>query len=114
MDGVELATKLAGAGHAQRFLFISGYCDGSSLPDRSGDLPATAFLAKPFSIPDLMKSFRALLEQEPAGRRVASLRERRAPSALRRPAAPIDAVRALERKSRPLQAGRDTLLEDSR
>jgi two-component system cell cycle sensor histidine kinase/response regulator CckA len=62
MDGVELAKKLAGAGHAQRFLFISGYCDGQSLAERTRDLPVSAFLAKPFSIPDLVQAFHALLE----------------------------------------------------
>jgi CheY-like chemotaxis protein len=62
MDGVELAKKLAGAGQAQRFLFISGYCDGQSLAERTSDLPLSAFLAKPFSIPDLVQAFRDLMK----------------------------------------------------
>src|SRR3954451_1506039 len=113
MDGVELAGKLAGAGQAQRFLFISGYCDGDFIPERTRDFPVSAFLAKPFSIPDLVHTFRALLEEEPAAARVAAVRQKRAPSALRRSAIPIDSVRALRRKTRRLQAKRDALLEDA-
>src|SRR4051794_4337191 len=51
MDGIELAKKLAAAGHSQRFLFISGYCNSDCIPNRSADFPLSAFVAKPFSIP---------------------------------------------------------------
>src|SRR3954471_15657324 len=53
MDGVELATKLCSAGQAQRFLFVSGYCDGEAMAERTREFPVSAFLPKPFSIPDL-------------------------------------------------------------
>ena len=114
MDGIELGRKLFSAGLAQRFLFISGYCDEDSLSERAGDLPATAFLSKPFSIPDLIKVFRGLLEEQPAAVRVGSVREKRAPSPLRHPAAPIDVMRALRRKTGRLQLRRDALLDDAR
>jgi len=113
MDGVELAGKLAGAGQAQRFLFISGYCDGDFIPERTRDFPVSAFLPKPFSIPDLLHTFRELLEQTPAGVRAAAVRQKPASSALRRPATPLDTVRILRRKTRRLQAKRGALLEDA-
>jgi CheY-like chemotaxis protein len=74
IDGIELAEKLVGAGQARRFLFISGYCDGESMLERTRNLPVSAFLAKPFSIPDLVRAFRDLLEQDPASVRVAAVR----------------------------------------
>ena len=114
MDGIELASKLNGAGKAQRFLFVSGYCDGQSMLERISEFPVSAFLPKPFSIPDLIHTFRALLEEEPASVRVAAVRENRGPSALRRLATPIDDLRALRRKTRRLQTRRDALIEDAR
>ena len=112
MDGIELATKLAAAGYAQRFLFISGY-DEDGTTERIGAFPVSGFLAKPFSIPQLLSTVRDLLEQ-PVAARTASLRERRVSSALRHPPAPIDAVGALRRKTRRLLERRDALLEDTR
>jgi len=113
MDGIELATKLAGDGQAQRFLFISGYCDGNGVAERTRDLPACEFLPKPFSIPELMRVFRGLLEQESVNVRVASVREKRAPRALRPAAARVDAMWELRRKSRRFETRRDTLIEDA-
>jgi len=112
MDGIELARKLAAAGHAQRFLFISGYCDGDGMAERTRDLPTSSFLAKPFSIPDLLHVVRGLMEADPSGVRSASVREKRLRTALRRPAAPIDSVRALRRKARRLQVRQDALRVD--
>ena len=97
MDGIELAAKLIEAGHAQRFLFISGYCDGAAMPERTSDFPVFAFLAKPFSIPDLIHTFRDLLQQEPPAVRVAAVRQKRDPSALRRPTSRPGSGRALRR-----------------
>jgi CheY-like chemotaxis protein len=114
MDGIQLAEKLAGAGQAQRFLFISGYCDGDCMPERTRNIPVSAFLGKPFSIPDLVRAFRDLLQQEPAAVRVAAVREKRAPSGLRRPATAIDGVRSLRGRTRRLRKRSNALLEDTR
>jgi CheY-like chemotaxis protein len=113
MDGIELARKLTGAGKAQRFLFVSGYCDGEYMPERISEFPVSAFLPKPFSIPDLLHTFRELLEQTPAGVRAAAVRQKPSSSALRRLETPLDTVRTLRRKTRRLQAKRDALLEDA-
>jgi CheY-like chemotaxis protein len=72
MDGIELARKLLEAGYADRFLFVSGYCDLDESPERIRDLRIASFLAKPFSIPALLHSVRELLSREPhavAGRK---------------------------------------------
>jgi DNA-binding NtrC family response regulator len=73
MDGVDLAARLRAAGHAGKFLFISGYCDLESLADRLRGLNAS-FLAKPFSIPELIRVVRGMLDdqltvRQPARRR---------------------------------------------
>ncbi len=62
MDGFELADQLARAGHAKRFLFISGYYDTESMAERMEDFPSAAFLSKPFPIPDLMRAIRGLMD----------------------------------------------------
>ena len=67
MDGVELAFRLREQGSARRFLFISGFCDRQSLESRIAGLEAQ-FLAKPFSIPELIRVVRATLEESRAGR----------------------------------------------
>jgi len=113
MDGIELAKAMARDGQAERFLFISGYCDPGALPATGRDFPTSAFLAKPFSISDLLKVFRELMCENPQAIRAASLREHRKKSALRRPAAPIDAVRALRRKARRLRGRRDELMRET-
>jgi FixJ family two-component response regulator len=73
MDGVDLATRLRAAGHAGRFLFISGYCDLESLEDRLRGLNAS-FLAKPFSIPELIRVVRGMLDDQLTVRQSARLR----------------------------------------
>lgn len=60
MDGVDLAVRLRAEGRAERFLFISGFCDSQSLEGRIRDLRAS-FLAKPFSIPELIRVVHDLL-----------------------------------------------------
>jgi FixJ family two-component response regulator len=78
MDGVDLATRLRAGGYAGKFLFISGYCDLESLEGRLRGLDAD-FLAKPFSVPELLRVVHGLLEerrtapQQPAGLRRAAL-----------------------------------------
>jgi CheY-like chemotaxis protein len=116
MDGVELARKMVAAGQAQRFLFISGYCDMDAIPNRAREFPASAFLSKPFSIPDLLQTFRALLEEQPANGRTASVRDQAHRTALRRAVPPsgIDVLRALCRKTARLRSQRDHLVEDTR
>ena len=66
MDGVDLASRLHAARHAAKFLFISGFCDRRSLEGRIRGLHS-GFLAKPFSIPELIRMVHALLEERPAG-----------------------------------------------
>jgi DNA-binding NtrC family response regulator len=65
MDGVDLAARLRADGDAAKFLFISGYCDLESLENRLHGLDAS-FLAKPFSIPELLRVVRCMLEQRTA------------------------------------------------
>jgi len=62
MDGVDLATHLLAGGYAARFLFISGYCDLESLEGRLNGLDAS-FLPKPFSIPELIRVVRLMLDE---------------------------------------------------
>ena len=67
MDGIELARQLMRQGHADRFLFISGYCDLETAPERIREFGAAAFLGKPFAIPDLLHTVRSLLTGRPRG-----------------------------------------------
>ncbi len=60
IDGVELASRLRQQGQANKFLFISGFCDPQSLEKRIRGFQAR-FLAKPFSIPELVRMVRILL-----------------------------------------------------
>ncbi len=60
MDGVELAGRMRAQGYAGKFLFISGFCDLQSLEKRIRGFHAR-FLAKPFSIPELVRMVRILL-----------------------------------------------------
>jgi CheY-like chemotaxis protein len=113
MDGIELAKAMARDGQAERFLFISGYCDATALPASGRDFPTSAFLAKPFSISELLKVFRELMGEKPQAVREVSVRESHKKSALRRPASPIDAVRALRRKARRLRARRNELVQET-
>lgn len=63
MDGVDLAGRLRDQGLAEKFLFISGFCDLQSLEKRIQGLRAE-FLAKPFSIQELIRIVRILLEEQ--------------------------------------------------
>jgi DNA-binding NtrC family response regulator len=75
MDGVDLATSLRASGYAAKFLFISGYCDHQSLEGRLRGLEAN-FLAKPFSIPELIRVVRGMLDAQKSGRQKSRLRRR--------------------------------------
>jgi len=66
MDGFELAEQLQRGGHAERFLFLSGFCDAEAMAGRMGAFRNSAFLSKPFPIPDLLREVRALLERPAA------------------------------------------------
>jgi DNA-binding NtrC family response regulator len=113
MDGIALAKILAREGLADRFLFISGFCDGGAIPESGREFPTAAFLAKPFSISELLTAFHEVMAEQPQAIREASHREQRKSSAMRRPAAPIDAVRALRRKARRLWAQGDELVQQT-
>lgn len=65
MDGVDLARHLRDRGHARKFLFISGFCDLESLEDRVNEFHSR-FLTKPFSIPELVRVVRNLLDDPQA------------------------------------------------
>ena len=54
MDGVDLALRLHADQYAAKFLFISGFCDSQALEGRIRGL-SSSFLAKPFSIPELIR-----------------------------------------------------------
>ena len=60
MDGVDLAHRLHAERRADRFLFVSGYCDRQSIDARVRDLEFH-FLGKPFSIPELIRVVRHML-----------------------------------------------------
>ena len=64
MDGFELAEELSRAGHAQQFLFISGYYDAGILTRRLEAFPGAALLSKPFPIPDLLQALHRMLRAE--------------------------------------------------
>jgi DNA-binding response OmpR family regulator len=68
MDGVDLAHRLRAEGCAQRFLFVSGFCDRQSLEHRIAGLDAR-FLAKPFAIPELASLVRSILDDPRTKRR---------------------------------------------
>ena len=64
MDGIDMAKCLMQAGQAERFLFISGYCDLDASPERIQDFGMAAFLAKPFSIPELLGRVGELMQRK--------------------------------------------------
>jgi two-component system, cell cycle sensor histidine kinase and response regulator CckA len=86
MDGIDLARKLADSHYAQRFLFISGYCDQNTMTQRTAGLATTGFLAKPFAIPDLLTAVQRLLDEGQS----AAVRALRSRSALHRPLSHLD------------------------
>jgi two-component system cell cycle sensor histidine kinase/response regulator CckA len=75
MDGVDLAARLRADGDAAKFLFISGYCDLESLEDRLRGLDAS-FLAKPFSIPELIRTVHGMLAERRTSQQLTNLRRR--------------------------------------
>jgi two-component system cell cycle sensor histidine kinase/response regulator CckA len=72
IDGIEMARRIAGAGSAGRFLFISGYCDSEQVGARLAGMPASAFLGKPFAIADLMRTVQRLVAGQAVPPRSAS------------------------------------------
>ncbi len=60
MDGPSLAMKLQAECPGLPVLLMSGYCDGSQLSTRF------EFLAKPFSMPDLLARVRTLAQKRTA------------------------------------------------
>jgi DNA-binding NtrC family response regulator len=75
MDGVDLAARMRAAGNAAKFLFISGCCDPQTLEERVQGLDAN-FLAKPFSIPELIRVVRFMLAERRTVHQPARLRRR--------------------------------------
>ncbi len=65
MDGLELAQRLAAGRKTTRFLFLSGYYDVQQFGEKLADFPCSAFLEKPFSLPELLRVVRSLLSQGP-------------------------------------------------
>lgn len=66
VDGFELAHRLDRYGHAGKFVFISGYCDSPSVEERMKGLNG-AFLEKPFTIQEMIRVLRELLEEGQTG-----------------------------------------------
>jgi DNA-binding response OmpR family regulator len=78
MDGVELAARMRDGGHAGKFLFMSGSFDMPALENRIRGFHS-GFLAKPFSIPELVRMVRLLLgERNGEPQRTPSLERKRA------------------------------------
>jgi CheY-like chemotaxis protein len=61
MGGDELAKRLAQSHPDTEVLFMSGYV-GRGFEQREGGLPAPNFIAKPFTVNDMLKTVRALLD----------------------------------------------------
>ena len=61
MGGDELAKRLAQSHPDTEVLFMSGYV-GRGFEQREGGVPASNFIAKPFTVNDLLKTVRALLD----------------------------------------------------
>jgi CheY-like chemotaxis protein len=83
ISGFELASLLVAEGCAGRFLFISGFFDGQEGDKRLEGYGSTAFLAKPFSVPDLLRAVKGILTEEARLEKGISLRRRIEPSSLR-------------------------------
>lgn len=62
MDGQVLFTKLRAQGYLQPFIFISGH----ATEDTEAVIEADAFLAKPFTFADLVKTVEEVLTRVPA------------------------------------------------
>jgi CheY-like chemotaxis protein len=102
IDGFELASRLLSEGCASRFLFISGYFDGQEAErvlDRYG---SAAFLAKPFSVPDLMRSVKGILAEEARLEKGISFRSRTDTASLRSIPDPVTWLQAHRHRSERL------------
>ena len=67
MPGVELARRLDQLAPGIRILFISGFAqEGAEI---LASRPGSAFLAKPFTLPQLTAEVRALMGSQPRGSR---------------------------------------------
>jgi YesN/AraC family two-component response regulator len=97
MNGIQLATELRNRGAASAFLLISGYCEADALQAGMEGLGNCSFLAKPFSMPELLRAVGAILPAPEI--RAASVRDQRGRSALRATRSPIDRPAALRRIS---------------
>jgi len=63
--GMEVVEKLLGENESLRALLSSGYTDNRALVDMANE-PRISFLHKPYSLPDLYKTVRAVLDDEDA------------------------------------------------
>ncbi|SRR6266566_4084630 len=63
MNGLQLQSHLAGEGHSVPTIFITGYGDKESRRQVM-EAGAVAFLAKPFSDEQLLKSIRSALQRD--------------------------------------------------
>jgi CheY-like chemotaxis protein len=102
MDGIALANRLASNGHAEAFLFISGYCDYESMEHRMNGLPSATYLPKPFLVTEFLRVFSELLGAPPDGPRSASVRDRNGRPALSRSEDDCQQLLRLRRKSERL------------
>lgn len=102
IDGFELASRLISEGCAGRFLFISGYFDGQEADRVLDGYGSAAFLAKPFSVPDLMRSVKGILSEEARLEKGISLRGRTDTASLRRIPDPVTWLQVHRQRSERL------------
>lgn len=74
MTGLELAARLQTRGYAHRFVFVSGYYDGQAFDESIGKFESAIFLAKPFNVPELLRTVRNQLDETQRLRAGAALR----------------------------------------
>jgi CheY-like chemotaxis protein len=114
IDGFELASLLAAEGCAARFLFISGFFKGQEDDPKFEGFGSAAFLAKPFSVPDLQRAVKGILAEEARLEKGVSLRRRDEPSRFRRKMDPLESVRAGRLRSERLLERQYSLLASTR
>lgn len=102
IDGFELASQLAAEGCAGRFLFISGFFDEQEADRKTECFSSTAFLAKPFSIPDLLRAVKHVMTEEARLEKGVSLRRRSDPAMLRGEVDPLEWLRSARLRSERL------------
>ena len=76
-SGVQLAQRLAPGNPQMRVLYVSGYT-ADAIVHHGGHDPNFAFLSKPFSLPNLARKIRSILEAEQSQPVQASLSSKRA------------------------------------